>query len=64
MSKTWTVIKREYLSRVKTKGFIIGTLAMPVMILVLGLLPSVFMRMKSENQYKSCFRMEESNEIS
>lgn len=31
MNKTWVLIKREYLSRVKTKGFIIGTLALPIM---------------------------------
>jgi ABC-2 type transport system permease protein len=31
VNKTWVLIKREYLSRVKTKGFIIGTLALPIM---------------------------------
>ncbi len=35
MNKTWVLIKREYLSRVKTKGFIIGTLAMPLMVFVM-----------------------------
>ena len=35
MNKTWILIKREFLSRVKTKGFIIGTLAMPLMLFLL-----------------------------
>ncbi len=35
MNKTLVLIKREYLSRVKTKGFIIGTLAMPLMLFVI-----------------------------
>jgi len=35
MNKTWVLIKREFLSRVKTKGFIIGTLALPVLVFVI-----------------------------
>ncbi len=35
MNKTWILIKREFLIRVKNKGFIIGTLALPVLIVVL-----------------------------
>lgn len=34
MSKTWVLIKREFLSRVKTKGFVIGTLALPVLVFI------------------------------
>jgi ABC-2 type transport system permease protein len=30
MRKVWLVIKREYLIRVKTKGFVFGTVAVPV----------------------------------
>ena len=33
MRQVWVVLRREYLERVKTKGFIIGTLAMPVLLL-------------------------------
>lgn len=29
MRKTWLIVKREYLTRVKTKGFVIGTLLIP-----------------------------------
>ncbi|HPN36151.1 MAG TPA: ABC transporter permease [bacterium] len=35
MKKTLTLIKREYLARVRTKGFIIGTLAMPFLVFIL-----------------------------
>jgi len=36
-SKSFAVIKREYLTRVKTKGFIIGTLLLPLlMVLIFG----------------------------
>lgn len=31
MRKIWLIIKREYLTRVKTKGFVIGTLIVPVL---------------------------------
>jgi len=30
MRKVWLVIKREYSTRIKTKGFVIGTIAVPV----------------------------------
>ncbi len=30
MRKVWLVIKREYITRVKTKGFVFGTVAVPV----------------------------------
>jgi ABC-2 type transport system permease protein len=35
MHKTWVLIKREFLSRVRTKGFIIGTLALPLLLFVI-----------------------------
>jgi ABC-2 type transport system permease protein len=31
MHKTWLIIKREYVTRVKTKGFVIGTLIVPLL---------------------------------
>ena len=30
MRKVWLIIKREYVTRVKTKGFVFGTIAVPV----------------------------------
>jgi ABC-2 type transport system permease protein len=38
MRKTWLIIKREYLTRVKTKGFVVGTLIVPVLGIALALL--------------------------
>lgn len=33
MNQVWVVLKREYLERVKTRGFIIATLAIPVLLI-------------------------------
>lgn len=46
MPKLWFVIKREYLTRVVTKGFVIGTIAIPV--LIIGLI--VFQVVMAERQ--------------
>lgn len=48
MNKFWTIFKREYLSRVKTKGFIIGTALTPLFILLLTIGPGLLMNLKSE----------------
>jgi ABC-2 type transport system permease protein len=42
MKKVWVIIKREYLIRVRTKAFIIGTLISPLLMLGLILLPAFF----------------------
>lgn len=52
MSKSWILIKRECLSRVKTKGFIIGTVVFPVFVLLLMFLPGLFMQMGTEGTRK------------
>ncbi|HET9528791.1 MAG TPA: ABC transporter permease [Blastocatellia bacterium] len=39
MNKIAVIIKREYLTRVRTKGFIIGTIASPLLLLAIALLP-------------------------
>jgi ABC-2 type transport system permease protein len=39
MEKILVIIKREYLQRVRTRAFVIGTLLTPVLLLVLSLLP-------------------------
>ncbi|RPI02195.1 MAG: ABC transporter permease [Calditrichaeota bacterium] len=44
MNKLFAIIKREYLQRVKTKGFLIGTLLMPIFILGISFLPALMMR--------------------
>lgn len=35
MRQIWVVLRREYLERVKTKGFIIGTIAIPIALIAL-----------------------------
>ena len=39
MKKIWVIIKREYIVRVRTKAFLIGTIASPVILLALVILP-------------------------
>ncbi len=41
LSKISIIIKHEYLTKIKTKGFIIGTIIAPLMVLILILLPSI-----------------------
>lgn len=48
MNKMWTIIRREYLSRVKTKGFIIGTVLMPLLMLALFAVPVLLLFVKSD----------------
>lgn len=48
MGKIRAVMKREYLTRVRTKGFIIGTLAMPLAIGIITVAPILLMHLKSE----------------
>jgi len=48
MRKILPVIKREYLTRVRTKGFIIGTIAGPVIFGLMFALPILVMLVKSE----------------
>lgn len=42
MSRTWTVVKREFLATVRTKGFILGTLFGPAILAAWILLPALF----------------------
>jgi ABC-2 type transport system permease protein len=48
-SKLFVLVKREYLSRVRTAGFWIGTVALPVVMVAWLVLPSLIM-MKSRGQ--------------
>lgn len=47
MRSVWVVLRREYLERVRTKGFIISTLAVPLIIMGLMAL-SIFLGVRSE----------------
>ena len=40
MKKVWVIIKREYLVRVRTRAFVIGTIVSPVLLLALIILPT------------------------
>ena len=42
-SKLWVIVKREYLSRVRTAGFWIGTVALPLLMVAWLVLPSLIM---------------------
>lgn len=44
------IAKREYLQRIKTKGFWIGTLVLPIFVLALGVLPSLFLAKSKASQ--------------
>jgi ABC-2 type transport system permease protein len=48
VNKLWTIFKREYRTRVKTKGFIIGTLMTPLFIVIISIGPGLLMSLKSE----------------
>lgn len=47
--KTWILTKREYLSRIKSKGYWIGTLILPILLAALFVVPGlIFSRTTSE----------------
>ncbi len=48
MNKTWTIFKRELLTRVKTRGFVIGTFISPLFLLLVVLLPTLLMQHGAE----------------
>ena len=48
MNKLWTIFKHEYMSRVKTKGFIIGTALTPIFLVLISVGPGLLMSLKSE----------------
>ena len=48
MRKTWLIIKREYVTRVKSKGFVIGTVMVPLIGIVTVLLIGFLARHQSD----------------
>ena len=50
MRRTWVVIKREYLFRVRKKSFVILTLLGPLLITALYSLPVLFMKLSEQDQ--------------
>lgn len=47
-SKFWTITKHEYITRVRSKGFIISTILVPVFVLIIALLPTLFAMLSLE----------------
>ena len=48
MNKSWIIMKREFLTRVKTKGFIFGTFVAPILMVCMIILPGVLMQMSPQ----------------
>ncbi|MBK6380885.1 MAG: hypothetical protein IPF72_14835 [Chitinophagaceae bacterium] len=51
MNKIWLIIKREYVTRVRNKTFLLSTFLLPLMI-VLFIAGSIFLSVKSEEKSK------------
>ena len=59
-----TVIKREYITRVKTKGFVASILLMPVMMFIVMVLPSLMMTLQHKSEeIKTFVVFDETGEI-
>ena len=52
MNKIWALIKREYKETVFKKSFIFTTLLTPLLMIAMGIVPSLIMQMKSEEAVK------------
>ena len=62
--KVITVIKREYITRVKTKGFLASVLLMPVMMFVVMVLPTLMMTLQHKSdETKTYVVFDETGEI-
>ena len=62
--KVITVIKREYITRVKTKGFVASILLMPVMMFIVMILPSLMMTLQHKSdEIKTFVVFDETGEI-
>jgi len=62
MDKMLTIMRREYFSRLKTKGFVIGTILTPVLLLALRLVPE-WMMSQDPDQPKRIAVIDQTNEI-
>ena len=60
MNKTWLIINREYVTRVRNKTFLLSTFLLPVMI-VLFIAGSIFLSAKSEDSQKKMAFSDTSN---
>lgn len=53
MSKTWIVLKSEFLRRVQSKWFVIMTLLAPLIVIALAVLPGLFMYFASQSEQRT-----------
>jgi ABC-2 type transport system permease protein len=47
MMKLWTVIKREYMQRVRAKMFIVSTILLPLVMSLFGIVPAIILSIKT-----------------
>jgi ABC-2 type transport system permease protein len=52
MDKVWAIIKREYLSRVRSKGFVIGTILSPLLMISFIIVPVLIARYSGRDSYR------------
>ena len=52
MRKVWLVVKREYLTRIRAKGFIFTTIALPLFSVGLLILPTILATRESDHTLK------------
>ena len=50
MHKIWAIVRREFLDKVRTKAFLIGTLLFPVLMIGLSLLPLLLNRREIDSE--------------
>ena len=62
VAKMLTVLRREFISRIRTKGFIIGTILMPVFIVVISVVPALLATLSSD-ETKTIAVIDFTNEI-
>src|SRR6478736_4249187 len=51
MNKTWLIFKREYITRVRNKTFLLSTFLLPIMMILL-IFGSAYFAMSSKNSFK------------
>src|SRR5262245_21179190 len=56
MNKLPTIIRREYLTRVRSKGFLLGTIITPLLMVSLLLLPAILANLTGEG-WRTNYRM-------
>ena len=62
MNKISVIIKREYVTRVRKKSFIIMTILAPILMAAIFILPTVFM-MNQEGEHKKIAVIEDNSDL-